>query len=127
MVWCALILAGVARCHGQQVAPVVHLTGDVISTLVANTGLETQTVTAGLYFPRYDGVTPDTLRPVPSIVSLRFTLQPGERQTIGLIVRGAVPTPARLLMCWTPTARPVARVAIVSRLCLNALAKGGGP
>jgi hypothetical protein len=127
LLWALLILTAV-QLHGQQVAPTVPLTTGVTSTLVANTSGAAQSVTVGLFYPRSDGVTPDTLRPVSAVVSPRsFVLQPGDHQVVRLRVRGAVPAIARLLTCFTPTIRPVGRVAVVSRLCLNALATGGGP
>jgi P pilus assembly chaperone PapD len=122
MIACLVVLLA------QQVEPRVILTRLVTSTVVANTSGQPQAVTVGLYYPRSDGLTADTTRPVPAIVSPRqFALGSGQRQVVRLLVRGPVPKLARLLTCWTPTARPVGRVALISRLCLNALAMGGGP
>jgi len=128
VLWALLLVMVVMKLHGQQVEPTVVLRRDVTTTLVTNTSPEMLSVTVALYFPRYDAMTPDTTRPVAAIVSpRRFTLHPGGHQTVRLLVRGDVPKVARLLTCFTPTVRPVGRVALVSRLCLNALARGAGP
>jgi hypothetical protein len=117
---------GVRALLGQQVEPRLRLGRGVTTTLVANTGGAPLAVTVALYYPRFDGVTPDTLRPVDALVSPRaFVLGAGERQTVRVRVRGDVPALARYLTCWTPTARPAGRVAIVSRLCLNGVATAG--
>ncbi len=116
-----------------QVAIVIQLVGGQATTLVSNSGLQTQQVSVALHFghiaEQVDHATYVVLeREVQALVApADFVLQPGDRQTIRVKLRESVPrgTTLRLVTTFTPVAdanaTPAAHLVQVTRFIAKAI------